>query len=317
LSNDVIQKVTSHSAVTGLIWDIKKYPLHDGPGIRTTVFLKGCPLHCLWCCNPESQHFQPEIIWLKENCLQCNLCMEICPARAIYPDKGGEKSINPDLCDNCGLCVKQCPGGALQLAGRRVTIDEVLLEIEKDAVFYHRTGGGLTLSGGEPLAQPAFARELLRQYKISEGGLHTAIETCGHADWQTLAAILEYTDLFLYDIKHMDPGEHRRLTGVSNALILENAKKIAAASKKLIIRLPLIPGYNDSEENISKTAAFAGSLPGVEELDILPYHRLGEPKYKRLGKRYCLTGTGAFPQDRLGPIRGIIENYGLRVRIGG
>ncbi len=243
--------------------------------------------------------------------------MEICPAKAISADKGGKKGINSDLCDNCGLCIKKCLGRALQLAGRHVTIDEVLLEIEKDAVFYHRTGGGLTLSGGEPLAQPAFARELLRQYKISEGGLNTAVETCGHADWQTLASILEYTDLFLYDLKHMDPGEHQRLTGVSNALILENAKKIAAASKRLIIRLPLIPGYNDSEENVSKTAAFAGSLPGVEELDILPYHRLGEPKYKRLGKRYRLTGTGAFPQDRLGPIRGIIENHGLRVRIGG
>lgn len=315
--SDTSRKKTSNNSITGLIWDIKKYALHDGPGIRTTIFFKGCPLRCLWCCNPESQHFNPEIFWIKENCIKCDLCLEICPAKAIFEEKEGKKGINYDRCDLCGLCVNLCPGRALHLVGRRVTVDEVLREIAQDAVFYYRSCGGLTLSGGEPTAQPDFAYELLRRYKIEEMGLHTSIETCGYVDWPTLARLLEYTDLFQYDIKHMDPHEHYRITGVRNGLILQNAIRIAESPKKLIIRLPLIPGYNDTEENILKTAAFAHSLPDVEELDLLPYHRLGEPKYLRLGREYALSGTTTIPPERVAAIRRIVENFGLRVRIGG
>lgn len=315
--SDTIQERSSSDSITGLIWDIKRYALHDGPGIRTTVFLKGCPLQCLWCCNPESQNFHPEILWLEENCIRCNLCLEICPTQAIYEEKQGKKCINYDRCDLCALCVNRCPGEALQLVGKRVTVQEVLQEIVKDDVFYSRTSGGLTLSGGEPAAQPDFAYELLRQYKIKEKGLHSTIDTCGYVDWHKLNRFLEYTDLILYDIKHMNPQEHTKLTGVSNKLILQNARRIAESHKRLIIRLPIIPGYNDTEENILKTAAFARSLPGVEEIDILPYHALGKLKYARLCREYRLFHTLTLPLERVVAIRSIVENFGLRVRIGG
>jgi len=314
---DMRQEATSHDPVIGCIWDIKKYALHDGPGIRTTVFFKGCPLQCLFCCNPESQHFHPEILWIGENCIRCNSCQEICPTNAIYEEEEGEKLVDAERCDLCGLCVNRCPGEALSLVGRLVTVDEVLREVAQDAVFYQRSGGGLTLSGGEPTAQTDFAYELLRQYKIKEHGLHTAIDTCGYVEWSKLAHLLEYTDLILYDIKHMDSHQHSRLTGVGNELILQNAIRIAQSHKQLVIRLPLIPGYNDTEENVRRTAEFAHKLPGVEEINLLPYHRLGESKYARLGRKYALSGMISLPQERIALIRSITESFGLRVKIGG
>ncbi|MGQ9648234.1 MAG: glycyl-radical enzyme activating protein [Thermodesulfobacteriota bacterium] len=303
--------------VTGLIWDIKKYAIHDGPGIRTLVFLKGCPLRCLWCCNPESQDLRPEIIWLAENCIRCNRCLDMCPSHAISEGAGQKKRIDRNLCDFCGICVNRCPNQALNLVGKRMTVDEVLKEVVEDSIFYTRSGGGLTLTGGEPTAQPDFAYELLRQYKVRERGRHTALETCGFVDWPTLSHLLEYTDLVLYDIKHMDSGCHFRLTGVSNELILQNARRIAKSCSHLVIRLPLIPGINDTEENIRRTASFALKLPGVEEIDLLPYHRLGEPKYGRLGREYPFVGTIALSPSRLAEIRSLVESYGLRVNVGG
>lgn len=303
--------------ITGLIWDTKKYAIHDGPGIRSLVFLKGCPLRCPWCCNPESQGLYPEIIWLAENCIHCNRCVEICPSHAISEEAGQKKRIDRNHCDFCGLCVNHCPNQALNLVGKRMTVDEVLKEVIEDAIFYARSGGGLTLTGGEPTAQPDFAYELLRQYKVRERGEHTAIETCGYVDWPTLSHLLEYTDLVLYDIKHMDSGRHFRVTGVGNELILQNARRIAKSRSRLVIRLPLIPGINDTVENIKKTSAFARKLAGVEEIDLLPYHRLGEPKYARLGRDYPFAGIRTLYPSRLAEIRSLIESYGLRVKIGG
>jgi pyruvate formate lyase activating enzyme len=224
----------------GWIWDIKRYALHDGPGIRTTVFVKGCPLRCQWCCNPESQSFRPEAAWIGERCLNCGLCEQVCPHGAISHD-GGRRYVDHQLCDLCGECARRCPGEALQIMGRRVFVDEVLAEISRDSVFFSRSGGGLTISGGEPLAQPEFVAELLRRYKTEEKGLSTAVETCGHAEWPMVARVGRYTDLFLFDLKHMDPGEHFRLTGVGNRLILENAARLAESGHTLVIRLPLIP----------------------------------------------------------------------------
>jgi pyruvate formate lyase activating enzyme len=311
------QNKISPDSITGLIWDIKKYAIHDGPGIRTTVFLKGCPLRCPWCCNPESQDLRLEIIWLAENCIYCNRCLDICPSHAISEERGQKKLIIRNLCDFCGLCVNHCPHQALNWIGKRMTVNEVLKEVVEDAIFYERSGGGLTLTGGEPMAQPDFAYELLRQYKVRERGGHTAIETCGFVDWPTLSRILEYTDLVLYDIKHMDSDHHFRLMGVSNELILQNARRIAESSSRLVIRLPLIPGINDTRENIRKTAAFAHKLPHVEELDLLPYHGLGEKKYARLGREYALARTPSLTPSRLAEIRSLVESYGLRVKIGG
>jgi len=302
---------------TGWIWDIQKYAIHDGPGIRTLIFFKGCPLRCLWCCNPESQGFYPEILWLEKKCHQCHLCSEICPTNAISEDKKGDKRINIERCNLCGLCTVRCPGGALQLIGKKVTVDDLLREVLKDAVFFQRTGGGITLSGGEPAAQVDFAYELLRQYKTTERGFYTAVETCGYVDSIKLSRLLEYTDLFLYDIKHMDSRVHRSLTGASNELILLNARRISESKKKLIIRFPIIPGLNDDDKNIQDTMDFVLSLPRVEEINLLPYHRLGESKYRRLGRRYELERIKAVSAEKIDSIWRTFAKYKIRVKKGG
>ncbi len=301
----------------GWIWDIKKYALHDGPGIRTIVFFKGCPLRCLWCCNPESQLSDPEFVWLKERCLACGKCIAACPHGAVLIDEFGWRQVDRNACDYCGLCAVRCPGEAMNLTGRLMDVDEVLREVAQDSAFYDRSGGGLTLSGGEPLAQEEFAMELLRRYKQGEFGASTVIETSGAVEWEAIALVLPHTDLFLYDIKHMDSESHRGFTGVGNGRILENARRLAEAGGRLVIRIPLIPGCNDTEENVRKTAEFVRQLPGVEQVDILPYHRLGEPKYPRLGRKYALTRTDSPSGDRTGYFRRLLESYGLRVGIGG
>ncbi len=303
--------------VSGWTWDVKKYAIHDGPGIRTTVFLKGCPLRCVWCCNPESQEFRTEILWVGENCRLCGRCLEVCRAKAIFQDAKGKKSIDRARCDLCGLCVSNCSGGALRLLGKRVRADEVIRQVMGDAAFYQRSGGGLTLTGGEPAAQPEFAAELLRLYKTEQRGGHTAVETCGFANWTEFSRILEYASLILYDIKHMGPKRHLELTGVDNEIILRNARRIAESGVRLIIRLPLVPGLNDDETNVRQTAAFARSLPGVSEIDVLPFHRMGEPKYARLGRIYGCPGTKAPDGAKLDRVRFLINEAGLRVKIGG
>lgn len=301
---------------TALIWDIKKYAIHDGPGIRTTVFFKGCPLACEWCCNPESQSLKRELTWIGERCLGCLKCLEACPAEAIGRDPAGRPLIDREGCDGCGECAAVCPGEALNLVGREMTVSEVLAEVHKDAVFYLRTGGGLTLSGGEPLAQAAFAAELLRRYKDSTG-FSTAIETSGRADWPKLALVAQHTDLFLYDIKHLDPMTHNRLTGVGNELILANLRRLDQLGATIVIRFPVIPGFNDDEENLIATADLAVSLESVTRLDILPYHRLGEPKYARLDRKYSLLGTESMKSPPVEEIKRFFEGSGLEVRVGG
>jgi pyruvate formate lyase activating enzyme len=303
--------------VSGMIWDIKQYALHDGPGIRTTVFFKGCPLKCLWCCNPESQSFQGELLRIAENCIGCGLCRQSCPHQAIAVDPWGMLRADPTRCRLEGICVKNCPGEAWHLMGRQMTVAQVLTQVAKDAVFYHRSGGGLTLSGGEPLAQPHFAEALLRHYKQSEGGRHAAIETCGHARWTDFARLLPYVDLFLFDLKHMDPKAHRRLTGRDNRLILQNARRLAHASAKIIFRMVIVPGCNDSRDNLQKTAAFIAGLPAVKEVDLLPYHRLGEPKYARLLRDYALAGLRPAMDGEVAQAKTIFEDFGLQVGIGG
>jgi pyruvate formate lyase activating enzyme len=300
----------------GLIWDVKRYALHDGPGIRTTVFFMGCPLSCLWCCNPESQSVSPRIGWIGERCLACDLCLKVCPRSAVMVDDAGVRRVDPSACDVCGRCAEACPGEAWQVWGRYLTVGQVLSEVNKDAVFYARSGGGMTLSGGEPLFQADFARDLLYAYK-RQGGLTTAVETCGAVAWEKLAAVVPYTDRFLYDVKHLDAEAHQRLTGAGNRLILDNLEKLAASAARVVIRLPLIPECNDSEENVARTAELAKNL-GVSRLDLLPYHRLGEPKYARFGLRYPLAGTPTPPRSRAESLARLAEGVsGLDVRIGG
>jgi pyruvate formate lyase activating enzyme len=321
--------VTSPS-LRGWIWDVRRCALHDGPGIRTIVFLKGCPLSCLWCCNPETQVPGHDMIWIAEKCLGCDLCLSVCARGAVLREGDGARRITAE-CDFCGECAERCPGEAMTMAGRHASVDDVLREVERDALFACRSGGGLTLSGGEPLAQPEFASELLRLYRRAGSG-GTAVETCGAVPWGAFEMALPHTDLFLYDVKHMDPDAHARCTGAPNAQILDNAKRLAAAGAPIVVRLPLVPGSNDGEENVRQTARFARSLRALR-IDLLPYHRLGEPRYARVKRRqnetsrpggqrsvvagYPLFGLAAPDAAAVERARGIAEAEGIEVGVGG
>jgi pyruvate formate lyase activating enzyme len=298
----------------GLISDIERFAIHDGPGIRTLVFMKGCPLRCLWCDNPESQRNTPELAFFPDKCVGCGRCLEVCPEGAIYK-YGDEIKFDRRRCKDCGKCAQSCPSGARKLIGNYVTADWLLGEIMKDYIFYQKSGGGVTIGGGEPLSQPDFVRELLRRCR--QQGIATAIETCGYGSWEQLEKILEYVDLVLFDIKHIDPERHSELTGVSNELILENAQRISTSGFKMTIRIPFIPGINDTDSNIASLAKFITALGNTGEVDLLPYHRLGETKYEQLGRKYKLRGILPPEQDSLQPAREILERYGLKVRTGG
>lgn len=266
---------------SGVVFDIQRYSIHDGPGIRTTVFLKGCPLRCAWCQNPESQRLEPEILLNKDKCTACGKCVAACPAGANSLS-GLCAKVERQKCLRCGKCVGVCPNEARRLSGKQMSVDEVIKEVLRDRMFYKTSGGGVTLSGGEATFQPEFALAILRECKTL--GLNTAIETCGYASWQVLQSLLEYVDLVLFDIKHVDTVRHQAGTGMNNDIILENAGKIAAL-KPMKVRVPLIPGFNDSEQDIRAIAAFVGTLPNRIEMDLLAYNPLGEGKYEHLGKK--------------------------------
>lgn len=301
--------------LVGLIFDIQRFAIHDGKGIRTLVFLKGCPLRCAWCQNPESMAAHPEIVYLPHNCIDAGRCLGICPEDAIQPTTEVKRVIDRQRCTLCGECVEFCYAGAMNIIGRYLTVDQVLAEVERDRKFYRHSEGGVTFSGGEPTAQPAFLEAVLRL--AHERHLSTAIETCGYTRWETLSAILRHVDLVLYDLKHMDSAEHRRLTGVPNELILENLKRTAGMGINVHVRLPLIPGSNDSMENVRATAAFAASVPGVQRLDILPYHRLGEPKWDQLDRAYSLHGVRPHEREQVYHLADVARGYDLEVNIGG
>ena len=297
----------------GIVFDIKHFAVHDGPGIRTTVFLKGCPLQCVWCHSPESQSPRPELLFHVDSCIGCGACIEACPtfAQATGPEK-----IRRELCTGCGRCAEVCYAEALQLIGKKMTVDEVLREVERDRAIYKTSGGGVTLSGGEPTQQPDFTAELFRRLK--EGGYHTALDTCGHADWRVLKSILTDVDLILYDIKHTDPVAHKNLAGVGNELIISNLAKVAERlSNRIVIRFPVIPGYNDSPANLSAMATLLGGMSRIEAVELLPYHNLGAPKYKSLGRPYSLKEAEPPTEEELASIRETLEAARLRVIVEG
>ena len=271
---------------TGTVFDVQRYSIHDGPGIRTVVFLKGCPLRCWWCSNPEGMTRRPQALFLEASCQRCGKCLTVCPEEAVNPDlgPGAPWRIDRGRCTDCGLCVEACPHGGLRLAGREVTAEEVIREVERDRPFYRRSGGGVTLSGGEPLAQPAFAASLLAACHARN--IHTTLETCGYAPWEDLERVLPYADLVLLDLKHLDDSVHRRVTGSSNALILKNARAMAQKGTPLILRLPLIPGMNADMGHVDAVGRFAVEI-GAAELHLMPFHQLGRDKYRRLDLPYC------------------------------
>lgn len=296
----------------GMLFDIQRFSVHDGPGIRTVVFLKGCPLRCLWCSNPESQAHSPELGFTFQNCIGCGQCFAVCPTGAIQQ---GDRRIDREKCVVCGSCAEVCYARALTLIGKPWKVAEVITEVKKDVMFYRRSGGGVTVSGGEPLAQPEFLENLLRAFRSEN--IHSAIETSGYASEAVIKRVFPLADLILYDLKHMDSGKHREYTGVGNERILYNAQVAVGLGTPVIIRVPVIPGYNDSESNIAATALFAKELGGIRELHLLPYHRLGQSKYRKLDRKYPLEGVEPPPRYKVEQLAKIVESYGLKCSIGG
>ena len=296
---------------TGMVFDIRKFSIHDGPGIRTTVFLKGCPLECAWCHNPESQASEPELIMRPNRCQRCGACVEACPEDAIQLGADGPIT-DRTRCERCGICVDACFSGARELAGREFTVTQVMAEIERDRPFYDESGGGATFSGGEPLLQTEFLLELLRSCRAQE--IHTALDTCGYAPWSALDRVRPYVDLFLYDIKTMDDGQHRALTGASNRLILENLRALSELGHSINLRVPVIPGINDGADNIRAIGALAAHLPSIDRVELLPYHRIGAEKYGRIARPYPLPDVPPPSQERMAEVSQILQmEFGLAV----
>jgi pyruvate formate lyase activating enzyme len=303
-----------NSSPSGVIFAIKRYALHDGPDLRVTVFLKGCPLTCQWCHNPEGIAAAATMHTVPGKCVGCGECVEACPQGALSPSPEGMRR-DQETCSVCGVCAEVCPALAHEAVGRKWTVPEVMAEIEKETPFFAGTGGGVTFSGGEPLAQPDFLEALLMACKGLD--LHRAVDTSGFASATTISRVALNTDLFLFDIKHMDPAAHRSLTGVDNALILSNLRLLAQSGAQVALRLPLIPGLNDDEENIRRTGLLAVSLPGIRSIDVLPYHASARGKYTKLGLAY--PGE-AIEQSTPGSVERavhILQHCGLEVRIGG
>lgn len=267
--------------MNGIIFNIQKFCVNDGPGIRTTVFLKGCPLNCAWCHNPESQEKYPELMFYKHKCVNCGKCVQICKNNC-HSIIDNMHVYNKDLCNKCFACTEACPFEALESAGKTISSDEVLEEVLKDKIFYENSGGGMTVSGGEPLFQFDFTLDLLK--KAKSNGLHTTIETCGFTSGDKIKQIAEYTDLFLFDYKETNKNLHHDFTGVSNEVILSNIELLDKMGKNIILRCPIIPGYNDRPEHFDGISEIAEKFSNILHIELEPYHSLGENKYESLSR---------------------------------
>lgn len=297
----------------GLIFDIQRYSLHDGPGIRTVVFFKGCPLRCKWCANPESLNNNPQLYYNKKDCIGCQRCVKACTQDALAFKKD-QIIIDIQKCSLLFNCVKVCPTGALNQNGEWYTVKQVIEIALKDAHFYKNSGGGITLSGGEVLNQSEFAEKLLKTAK--ENGLHTAIETSGYSEWKDFLRVLTYTDLVLYDIKHVDEKAHKYYTGVSNKLILENLKKTVKTGIELVARIPIIPSVNAGKESIKAYIDLLTSL-GIKKANILPFHQLGVAKYEMIGLPYTFKDEKTPTNEFMSGIKKRMQDVGIEVKIGG
>lgn len=296
---------------TGIIFDIKKYAINDGPGIRTTVFFQGCPLSCWWCHNPESQPRQPTLMYRDNRCILCGECAAVCPQDGIQINSSAET--DRSKCDACGTCAETCYHGAREVSGKEMSISDVMGIIERDIPFYDQSGGGVTFSGGEPLMQRSFLMELLRACQAQE--IQTVLDTSGYASWESLDSIREYVNLFLYDLKLMDDERHIKYTGVSNKLILSNLQQLAHSGTQVFVRIPLIPGINDDEENLRHTTIFVAELPNITGIELMGYHDIAQTKYEALGRSYRLNGTKPPTEERKQQTVKKLEGFGLTVKV--
>ena len=299
---------------TGWVTNIQRYSTQDGPGIRTTVFLKGCPLDCWWCHNPEGHSTVPELVVQETRCVRCGECVKVCPSGRSASLDDSPLRASPE-CTLCGACVDACPTGARQMTGDRSTVEEIVDEVLKDSVFYDESGGGVTFSGGEPLLQAAFLKSLLLACRTR--GIRTAVDTCGYAPRERLMEVAESADLFLYDLKFVDDARHIEYTGVSNTIILSNLRELGAIHRNIWLRIPLIPGLNDTEGQLDTMAQVAASVPGVRQINLLPYHRTGVQKFKRLGKEYRLDHIQPPTQAQMEAAVARFRALGLDARSGG
>ena len=306
---------TDSQDIRGLIFNIMRFAVHDGPGIRTAVFFKGCPLRCAWCHNPESISPQSEIMLRPERCVHCGACVHACPQQGISASAVPLPVQDPARCTRCGACAEACPAEARALIGREASVGEAIAEVLRDRVFYEQSGGGVTFSGGEPTHQPDFLHALLAAAKGE--GLHTVVDTCGHAPWVVFKRVAPLVDLFLFDIKIIDPEKHQRHVGVSNDLILENLERLAGNGAALRVRMPLIPGVNDAVEDASRLGQKLAALKRVPEVHLLPYHKSGAEKYARLGRTYGLSAMQAPEAAKVEDIATELRRYVEEVCIGG
>lgn len=301
--------------LTGIIFNIQKYAIHDGPGIRTTVFLKGCPLRCQWCHNPEGQSPEPELALWPSRCLkECHKCISACDRLALSKNYS-LLSLDKAKCNLCGKCAEVCPSRAIEIVGHHMGVENVMQEVEKDQIFYDESRGGVTFSGGEPLMQPEFLRALLEESKKRR--IHTAVDTCGFVEPDVMDMISDKVDLFLYDLKVMDDERHRQYTGGSNKIVLENLRKLDEEEKEVIVRIPIIPGVNAGEKDIEEILEFLLSLKNNHRLSLLPYHDLGKEKYKRFILPYKIRNIRPPTNKLIEKINKRLESYGLRAVIGG
>ena len=297
----------------GIVTDIQRFSIHDGPGIRTTVFLKGCNLHCFWCHNPETLDPRPQLQLYLDRCIGCGECFQRCPHGAhVLVD--GQREFHRELCVVCGTCVDTCYAEALVLVGKHKTAEEVVEEVLRDRPFYETSEGGVTLSGGEPLLQLDFAYAILERCRRE--GVHTAIETAANFPWERVASILPVTDLVMMDIKLFDSARHREYTGVANERILANAVRLGEQPQPLIVRTPIVPGVNDTPEDVTAIAGFVAKLPNLLYYELLPFHPLATGKYEALGLDYRARGLKALPKEAMETLAGMARRFGVKVRHG-
>lgn len=297
----------------GVVFDIQRFSLNDGPGIRTIVFLKGCPLKCRWCSNPESQETKPTLMYDDRSCIHCGKCINTCKQGALSAELPG--MVDHDKCIGCGECVTVCPAGALTLKGNEMTVEAVIRELKKDEITYNTSGGGVTFSGGEPLVQWEFLTELLKACKAQ--GWHTAIETTGIGSKDAIESVFPYIDEVLLDCKSTNDEIHKYYTGVTGEVIRENSKRITQLAHT-IIRVPTIPGVNASEKDFEDICRFVDSLSGVDTIHILPYHTMGLNKYKMMGEEYTMPeDIGPLEESDVIPYKEVVEKNGFKCKIGG